>query len=177
MFLNAVNDIDEITVEDVQDILDNVEGKKPIQRLIAAIASKNALRKLNSPSGTAFSDGLSIAGSRGSTLTSRSSILLLMFIDLEEIGSYQKKVKRVGETVHGSPEEIGVNSLPWMPVLVRQYPDETDDVAYSIPSCRLLLNETGLSYQKPRRTAAESDADEQETFRVELKNGGRWTPQ
>jgi transposase len=54
-------------------------------------------------------------------------------------------------------------------VLAQQYLDETYDVEYSIPSCRRLLKEAGLSYQKPRRTAAESDAEEQETFRKELK--------
>jgi hypothetical protein len=32
-----------------------------------------------------------------------------------------------------------------------------------------LLKEAGLSYQKPRPTAAESDVEEQETFREELK--------
>lgn len=33
--------LDEISVEDLQDGLDNVEGKKPTQRLLAAIAHKN----------------------------------------------------------------------------------------------------------------------------------------
>jgi len=41
-----------------------------------------------------------------------------------------------------------------------------------------LLKEAGLSYQKPRRTAAESEAEEQETFRNEIKKSdGKWTPQ
>ena len=44
-----------------------------------------------------------------------------------------------------------------------------DDVAYSIPSCRRLLKEAGLRYQKPRRTAAEADETEQEAFRNEPK--------
>jgi Tfp pilus assembly protein PilX len=36
-----------------------------------------------------------------------------------------------------------------------------------------LLKEAGLSYQKPRPTAAESDVEEQETFREELKKKRR----
>jgi len=32
-----------------------------------------------------------------------------------------------------------------------------------------LLNEAGLSYQKPRRTAAEADEDDQEELREQLK--------
>ncbi len=34
-----------------------------------------------------------------------------------------------------------------------------------------MLKEAGLSFQKPRRTAGESEAEEQETFREELKKG------
>jgi len=78
----------------------------------------------------------------------------------------------------GHDQEVGVDAPAWTPALVQEYLDETYDVEYSIPSCRRLLKEAGLSYQKPRRTAAESDAEEQETFREELKkSGGKWTPQ
>jgi hypothetical protein len=34
---------DEISVEELQDALDNVDGKKPTQRLLAAIAYKNGV--------------------------------------------------------------------------------------------------------------------------------------
>ena len=82
-----------------------------------------------------------------------------------------KNIRREGkfeETVHESPEEIGVDA----PALVQQYPDETYNVGYSILSCLRLLKEAGLSYQKPRPTAAESGAEKQETFREKLKK--RW---
>jgi transposase len=50
-------------------------------------------------------------------------------------------------------------------------------VEYSIPSCRRLLKEAGLSYQKPHRKATEADETEQAEFYDELdKSGGRWTP-
>ena len=35
--------LDEISVEELQDTLDHVEGKKPTQRIIAAIAYKNGV--------------------------------------------------------------------------------------------------------------------------------------
>lgn len=35
--------LDEISVEDLQDALDNVEGTKPTQRLLAAIVYKNGV--------------------------------------------------------------------------------------------------------------------------------------
>lgn len=41
-----MNYLDEIPVEDLQKTLDNVEDKKPIQRLSAAIAYKNGVSKI-----------------------------------------------------------------------------------------------------------------------------------
>ncbi|SEP14334.1 Helix-turn-helix domain-containing protein [Halorientalis persicus] len=38
-----MNHLDEIVVEELQDALDNVDGKKPTQRLLAAIAYKNGV--------------------------------------------------------------------------------------------------------------------------------------
>ncbi len=39
--------LDDISVEELHDALDNVEGRKPTQRLLAAIATKTALRRPN----------------------------------------------------------------------------------------------------------------------------------
>jgi len=66
-----VDHLDEISVEDLQNALDNVDGKKSTQRLLAAIAYKNGVTQTELPSGTAFSDEQSIAGSHDSTPTSR----------------------------------------------------------------------------------------------------------
>ncbi len=38
-----VDHLDEIPVEELQNTLDNVDGKKPTQRLLAAIAYKNGV--------------------------------------------------------------------------------------------------------------------------------------
>jgi len=81
------------------------------------------------------------------------------------------------ETVHDSPEAVGIDAPAWTLALVQQFLEETYGVEYSYPSCRRLLKEAGLSYQKPRRSAAEADEDEQAEFHDELKkSGGRWTP-
>ena len=39
----VVDHLDEISVEELQDALDNVDGKKPTQQLLAAIAYKNGI--------------------------------------------------------------------------------------------------------------------------------------
>ncbi len=171
--------LDEISVEELQDALDRVEENKPTQRLLAAIAYKNGVTQ------TELAEWHD---------TGRRTIYSwLMRLDTDEpfeqavsdahrSGRNRKlsetQQEEFEQTVHEPPKEVGIDAPAWTPALVQQYLEETYDVEYSIPSCRRLLKEAGLSYQKPRRTAAESDADEQETFREEFKkSGGRWTPQ
>jgi len=82
------------------------------------------------------------------------------------------------QTVHEPPEKVGIDAPAWTPALVQEFLDETFGVEYSYPSCRRLLNEAGLSYQKPRRRAAETDESDQEAFHDEIKKSDRrWTPQ
>lgn len=73
------------------------------------------------------------------------------------------------QTVHESPEEVGIDAPASTSALVQEFLEETYGVEYSYPSCRRLLNEAGLSHQKPRRTAAEAEESNQEAFYDELK--------
>jgi transposase len=170
--------LDEISVEELQDALDNVDEKKPTQRLLAAIAYKNGVTQ------TELAEWYDVQR--------RTIYSWLKRLDTDE--SLEQAVsddKRTGRkrklseshqrefeaTVHEPPEAVGLHAPAWTPALAQEYLEETYGVEYSIPSCRRLLKEAGLSYQKPRRKAAEADEDEQETFHEELKkSGGRWTP-
>jgi transposase len=171
--------LDEISVEELQDALDNVEGKKATQRLLAAIAHKNGVTQTE------------LAEWHG---TGRRTIYnWLKRLDTDE--SLEQAVtddKRTGrkrklsdsqyykfkETVHEPPAKVGIDAPAWTPALVQEYLEETYGVEYSLPSCRRLLKEAGLSYQIPRRSGAEADEDEQEEFHDKFKkSGGRWTPQ
>jgi len=170
--------LDEISVEDLQQALDNVEGKKPTQRLLAAIAYKNGVPQ------TELAEWYGVE---------RKTIYnWLKRLDAESLEQAATDVHRSGrkrklsekqqiqfeQTLHESPTNIGYDAPAWTPALVQQYLEKTYDVEYSIPSCRRLMKEAGLSYQKPRRTAAEADEVEREAFHDELKkSGGRWTPQ
>jgi transposase len=171
--------LDEISVEELQDTLDNVDGNKPTQRLLAAIAYKNGVTQTE------------LAEWYG---TGRRTIYSwLMRLDTDE--SLEQAVtdaKRTGrkrklseaqqqefeETVHDPPTEVGIDAPAWTPALVQEFLEDTYGVEYSYPSCRRLLKEAGLSYQKPRRTAAEAAESDQEEFHEELKKSEwRWTPQ
>jgi len=171
--------LDEISVEELHDALDSVEGKKPTQRLLAAIAYKNGVTQTELAEW--HNTGRRTIYSWLKRLDTEESLEQAV-TDAHRSGRKrkisEKEQQEFEETVHESPEQAGVDAPAWTPALVQEYLDETYDVEYSIPSCRRLLKEARLSYQKLRRTAAESDAEEQETFREEpKKRSGKWTPQ
>ncbi|MDS0297120.1 IS630 family transposase [Halogeometricum luteum] len=169
-----MNHLDEISVEELQDALDNVDGKKPTQRLLAAIAYKNGVTQ------TELAEWYDVQR--------RTIYSWLTRLDtdnsLEQAASDDKRTGRkrklsesqqeqFEETVHDPPEEVGIDAPAWTPALAQEYLEDTYGVQYSIPSCRRLLKEAGLSYQKPRRSAAEADEDEHEAFHDELKKKRR----
>lgn len=89
----------------------------------------------------------------------------------------EEQQKPLEITLHMSPIEVGYDAPAWTPALIRYYIRETFNVVYSQPSCQRLMNEAGLSYQKPRQTAAEADPDEYDEFQDELKKSdGNWMP-
>jgi transposase len=170
--------LDEIPVEDLQEALDNVDGNKPTQRLLAAIAYKNGVTQ------TELAEWHD---------TGRRTIYSwLMRFDTDEpleqaVSDAQRpgrkrKLTQTQQTefeqiVHRPPEEVGIDAPAWTPALVQEFLEETYGVEYSYPSCRRLLKEAGLSYQKPGRKAAESEEFGQEECHDEIKKGGwRWTP-
>ena len=170
--------LDEISVEELQRALNNVEGNKPTQRLTAAIAYKNGVTQ------TELAEWYGVERRTIYSWLKRldtDESLEQAVTDAHRSGRKRKlsesQQEEFKQTVHEPPEEVGIDAPAWTPALVQQFLDDTYGVEYSLPSCRRLLKEAGLSYQKPRRSAAEADEDEQETFHEELKkSGGRWTP-
>jgi transposase len=173
-----VNHLDEISVEELQDALDNVDGKKPAQRLLAAIAYKNGVTQ------TELAEWYDIQRRTIHSWLNRldtDESLEQAVCDDKRTGRKRKLSEEQQEefeaAVHDPPGEVGIDAPAWTPALAQQFLEETYGVEYSIPSCRRLLKEAGLSYQKPRRKAAEADEAEHEAFHDEFKqSGGRWTP-
>jgi transposase len=169
--------LDNISIEELQDALDSVDGKKPTQRLLAAIAYKNDVSQ------TELAEWYGVQR--------RTIYSWLKRLDTDE--SLEKAVsdnKRTGrkrklseaqqeefeEAVREPPGEVGINAPAWTPALAQDFLEKTYSVKYSIPSCRRLLKEAGLSYQKPPRSADESKEEEKEEFQDKRKNsGGKWT--
>ncbi len=171
--------LNEISIDELHDALDEVEGKQPTKRLLAAIAYKNGVTQ------TELAEWYD---------TGRRTIYSwLMRFDTDEplaeaasddhrSGRNRKlsdqELKEFQQTVRESPEEAGYDEPAWTTKLVRHHLKETYDADYSIPSCRRLLKEAGLSYQKPRPENAKADPEDREEFDETLKkSAGKWTPQ
>ena len=80
--------------------------------------------------------------------------------------------RQLYDMLQEAPTEAGVDAPASTLALLQEYLRETFEVEYSRPSCRRLMKEAGLSYQKPRRRATEADPKEREEFADELKKHG-----
>jgi transposase len=171
-----VKHLDEISVEELQDALDNVEDKKPTQRLLAAIAYKNGVSQ------TELAEWYGVQRRTIYSWLKRLDTdepLEQAVSDSNRTGRKRKlsetQQDKFANTLHEPPEEVGIDAPAWTPALAQDFLEKTYGVEYSIPSCRRLLKEAGLSYQKPRRAAAEADEGEQEAISDERKqSGGKW---
>ena len=173
-----MNHLDEISVEELQQTLETVDDKKATQRLLAAIAYKNGVTQTE------------LAGWYG--VERRTIYSWLKRLDTDESLEQalrddhrsgrprklsEEEREQFEQTLHEPPNEIGYDAPAWTPMLVHEHLKETYDVEYSIPSCRRLMKEAGLRYQKPHRTIVESDADENDEFREDgTTRDGIWMP-
>lgn len=170
--------LDDISVEELQNALGSVDGNKATQRLLAAIAYKNGVTQ------TELAEWYGVERRTIYSWLKRLDTdepLEQAVTDAHRTGRKRKlsgkEYEQFKSTVHAPPEEIGYDAPAWTPALVQQYLAETYDIEYSTPSCRRLLKEAGLSYQKLHQKADKSDTDEKGAVCKENKqNGGKWTP-
>lgn len=170
--------LDDISVEELQQTLDKVEDNKPTQRLTAAIAYKNGVTQ------TELAEWYGVQRRTiYSWLKRFETVPLDQAVQDDHRSGRPRKLSKsqqnkLEQTLQQPPTEAGIDAPAWTPALLDEFLEETFDVDYSISSCRRLMKEAGLSYQKPRRTAADAEPEDQDEFHDELKKTDeRWTPQ
>lgn len=171
--------LNKISLDELHAALDEVNGKRPTQRLLAAIAYKDGvtqtqLAKWNDTGRRTIYSWLM----RFDT----DEPLVEAVTDDQRSGRNRKlsdnELEEFRQTVLEPPTQSGYDEPAWTTKLVRVYLRETYGVAYSIPSCRRLLKEAGLSYQKPRPANAKAEPEDRDKFDETLKKtAGKWTPQ
>lgn len=169
--------LEEVTIDELQDTLENVDGKNPTKRIFAAIAYKNGVTQ------TELAEWYDVERKTIYNWLSRfeSNSLVDAVTDGKRTGRKRKLTDnqqlKFEDALHVSPGNYGFDAPAWTPALAQRFLEEEFDVDYSIPSCRRLMKEAGLSYQKCRRTAAERDTREEEEIDDEIiKSERRWMP-
>jgi transposase len=133
--------LDDITVAELQAALDEVEGKKPTQRLLAAIAYKNGVTQTE------------LAEWHG--VQRRTIYNWLKRLDADSLEAAVEDARRPGRprrlskkqqnelnsALRETPADAGYDEPEWTPDLVQRFVRERFDVDYSRPSCRRFMRE------------------------------------
>lgn len=134
--------LDEITLEELQQALENVDRKRPTQRLITAIAYKNGVTQ------TELAEWYGVERRTIYNWLKRLETddpLDEAVTDASRSGRDRKlsqtQQRAFERAVNEPPDAAGYDARTWTPKLVQQYLEETYGVEYSRPSCRRLLKE------------------------------------
>lgn len=167
----------DVSVEQLQRALDDASGKRPTQRLTAAIAYKNGVTQTE------------LAG--WFDVSRRTIYEWLTRLEEEPIPEAARdeprpgrpgkltaeQHSRLGERLQEPPTAVGYDDPSWTPALVQSYLADRFDVTYSRPSCRRLMKDAGLVYLEPEDSAATTHGE----YWAELDGGdsasaGLWLP-
>jgi transposase len=166
--------LDEVSVEELQDALDGVEKKQPAERLLAAIAYKNGVTQTEL---ARWHDVRRRTIYNWLTRLDTAGSLEHAATDDHRDGRKRKlsdtQLTGFRNAVRASPDAVGMDAPGWTPALARRYLARIYGVEYSIPSCRRLLREAGLRYQKPYWTVPDHESTRAESSDDPENGGGR----
>lgn len=173
--------LDTVSVEDLRQVLAEVEGKKPTQRVMAAI---NYLEEDGATMDEIAQRYGYTAGwlSRWLTRFERleSEPFEAVVYDEDRSGrpsalSEQEK-QQFKEIVHEPPENVGLDAPAWSVPLARNYLKIEYGVEYSNRHVRRLLREAGLSWKTARPEFYKSDKRAQDAWTEGFKKSATtWT--
>lgn len=138
-----------VTRSELRAALERVDDAKPATRLIAAIAYKSGVSQ------TDLADWFGVERK-----TIYNWLTRLEAGDLPDAAADNKRPGRsrklsssqyaeLRDKLADPPDFSGYDAPGWSPVLLKRMLHEEFDVEYSIPSCRRLMKEAGLTYEQP----------------------------
>ncbi|MFW6384621.1 MAG: helix-turn-helix domain-containing protein [Halodesulfurarchaeum sp.] len=161
----------------LRDALERVDDTRAAMRLIAAIAYANGITQ------SELAEWFGVERKTIYNWFTRldSDDLVDAVTDEQRPGRPRKldsEQRAELERVLGEPPtEVGIDADTWTPQLVREFLRETFDVTYSIPSCRRLMREAGLTYRSGRGVADIPTEASDEEGDHERSARGVWTPE
>ena len=167
----------EITLEELRQALEEVEGKRETQRLLAAIAYKNGISQTE----LAAWYGVPRKTIYNWLVRLEERPLHTAVQDKPKPGRSRKltpnEQNELEVTLQESPEAVGLDEPAWHPTLLQQYLQDVYDVEYSVPSCRRLMKEAGLNYQRgSRQPTGEGATDAERVAAAGEERRGYWVP-
>jgi transposase len=161
--------LDHLSVEQLHDALKHIEDKRAIQRILAAISYKDGVTQQTLADRHGVSRKTIYSWMNRFSTESLENTTIARTATDEDCPGRPRRLSNehrneLERQLHEPPTEAGIDAS----ALLHQHLRDTFDVEYSRPSCRQFLKEAGLTYQKPRRTAAEAEAEEREEFVEEL---------
>lgn len=165
--------LDDRSVAELQAALDETDGAKPAQRLVAAIAYKHGITQ------TELATWFDVERKTiYNWLTRLEADELVEAVEDRERPGRPRKLDAderdaFVETVSEPPTEAGYDAEAWTPELVQTLLAARFDIEYSLPSCRRLMKEAGLTFRRYRTPAEASDGDQTDGD----GRGGRWVPE
>lgn len=157
--------LDEVSLDELHDQLEQTEGNKPTQRVLAAIGRKqgatlNKLAQRHNVAEKTIRNWLDRFAERS---------LSEAPYDEDRSGRPPKlsesAQQNLFEQLHQSPSEFGYQREVWFPELVHQHINDTFDVEFSIRHIYRLMNEAGLSYRAARARHYQADPEKESEFR------------
>jgi transposase len=165
--------LDEITLEELQELLDQVEEGKPRERVIAAIGRKQ--------------------GDEIETLAERHGVVektIRNWLDRFEQEPIEQALHddtspgrppkldtddrdRLFEQLQHSPTELGYEQQAWSPKLLLAHVKDEYGVEYSKGHARKLLGKAELSCRTARPRNHEADPEKKAEFQATVEKNGR----
>lgn len=161
--------LESLSLGELHNALQEVEGKKPTQRLMLAILYKQG------PSVPMLADWFDM---RDDTIyrwfrQMETEPLRDAIRDDPPPGRSPKLAEdeweRLAAALRDAPTAVGYDVSVWTTTLTRRYLDEEFDVEYTLRHVRRLLKEAGLSVQTPRSQSLMADCEGREEFKDTLE--------
>jgi len=164
--------LENVTVAELQAILAEVDEKKPVQRVLAAIAYKDGVEQQT------IAERHDVHPN-----TVRNWLIRLERLESEPFEEVvhdgphpgqsrdldEAEHEQFVEALHESPQEVGLDARAWTVPLAKQYLEDEFDIEYCRRHVRRLMSEAGLSWKTARPEYAKADERAQEAFREGFK--------
>ena len=140
-----MSQLDSVSMEELHEILSEVDGRTPAQRILAAIAYKQGDSK------TQLAERHDVTWTTVDNWLNRFAEQPIEQAPYDEQRSgrppklTEEQREALFKQLHESPEEFGYDRQAWFPTLVYHHVNEQFGAEYSLRHIRRLMGEAGLS--------------------------------